>query len=422
MKKIACFVLAAMLWASCAKKEATVQPEATANAQRNAFATSAITKVQPMTGIVFWDTSPHNTSDAISLEYSYMLYNDIVKQKGVYDWSKLEQKLNNIAARGHQAILRFRFTYPGYQTSVPDYIKAMSSYNETTAWVWGEKTYYPDWSNAELKNFLLEFYEKYAARYDQDKRLAFVQLGFGHYAEYHTYPTAVNLGKNFPSKSFQTRFFEHLDRVFDQTPWSISIDAASSSYSPISDNPFLLNIGFGVFDDSFMHQDHSGYNEDSWNFFNRQRYATAPAGGEFSYYTDYDQQNVLNPTGAHGESYESFAARFHITYMIGNDQPDYQSTARIKAASMASGYKFEVTSLSTEACVTTIKARNNGIAPLYYDAYFAIGGNRASGSLKGLLPGEEKTFTITHHSDDNTLTIECDRLLPGQEIQYQKDF
>ena len=44
--------------------------------------TSRITHVQPMTGIVLWSTSEHNRTDAIQLEYSYMKYNDVVKQKG----------------------------------------------------------------------------------------------------------------------------------------------------------------------------------------------------------------------------------------------------------------------------------------------------------------------------------------------------
>ncbi len=39
---------------------------------------SEITSVQPMTGIVLWSDNGKNKTDAISLEYSYMKYNDIV--------------------------------------------------------------------------------------------------------------------------------------------------------------------------------------------------------------------------------------------------------------------------------------------------------------------------------------------------------
>ena len=46
--------------------------------------TNRITHVQPMTGIVFWDDSEHNQTDAIQLEYSYMRYGDVVPRRGEY--------------------------------------------------------------------------------------------------------------------------------------------------------------------------------------------------------------------------------------------------------------------------------------------------------------------------------------------------
>ena len=55
-------------------------PEEYANYTRVALK-SSITKVQPMTGIVMW--APYK-SDDISLEYSYMQYNDICKEKDIY--------------------------------------------------------------------------------------------------------------------------------------------------------------------------------------------------------------------------------------------------------------------------------------------------------------------------------------------------
>lgn len=77
---------------------------------RNVRVKSTVTDVQPMTGIVFWtDNEAYVDSDAISLEYSYMPYNDIVPSEGVYDWSTVDRLLDRVAARGHQAILRFYY-------------------------------------------------------------------------------------------------------------------------------------------------------------------------------------------------------------------------------------------------------------------------------------------------------------------------
>lgn len=91
--------------------------------QENVFQTipfkSQITSVQPMTGIVLWEQLDNKETDAIQMEYSYMRYNDVVKEKGVYDWTIVEKKLNSVASRSHQAILRFWDTYPGRESTVP---------------------------------------------------------------------------------------------------------------------------------------------------------------------------------------------------------------------------------------------------------------------------------------------------------------
>lgn len=378
-----------------------------------------ITGVQPMTGIVFWPGNSQIDTDVISLEFSYMLYNQIVTEKGIYDWSAVETLLDEMATRNHQAVLRFRFTYPGKTTAVPDYIKALADYNETEGTTEGQTTWFPDWTSQELKDFTIDFYQKYAEKYDGDPRLAYIQTGFGLWAEYHIYDGPSIIGETFPDKDFQSSFFKHLDTIFTQTNWSISIDAASSTYSPFSVESDLLDINFGLFDDSFMHSSHGGYNTQSWNFFDRERYKIAPAGGEFSYYSDYDQQNVLNEDiGAYGIAFETFVEDFHMSYINGNDQNRYQSIDRIKDASMYMGYRFKINSFKTASANSIVEIENVGVAPIYYDAYVTVNGVRATESLKYLSPGEKLTCEIASGGASSTLTIESDHILPTQTIEY----
>ncbi len=385
---------------------------------KNIVVQSTIDEVQPMTGIVFWQGDNTNT-DAISLEYSYMLFNKVVKEKGEYNWKVVDDLLEDVASRNHQAILRFRYTYVGYNTSVPDYIKNLPDYHETKGKSEGETTWFPDWSHKELQDFTLDFYSKFADRYDNDPRLAFVQVGFGLWAEYHIYDGPFILGKTFPSKSYQERFFYHLDSVFNIIPWSISIDAADDHYSPLEEKPELLDLRFGNFDDSFMAEEHPYVNALNWKFFGKNRYINSPAGGEFSYYTDYDQEHVLDlPNGAHGVSYEESAKKFHISYIIGNDQPGYQSMDRIKDASLASGYKFQIVSLKTKTDSSIVVIKNVGIAPIYYDAYPAINFVEAKQSLKGLAPDENRTFYISSGGEDPNISIECSHILQTQKIGF----
>jgi hypothetical protein len=161
------------------------------------------------------------------------------------------------------------------------------------------------------------------------------------------------------------------------------------------------------------------YNTESWNFFDRERYKRSPAGGEFSYYSDYDQEHVLDwPDGPYGKPWEFFAEDFHMTYIIGNDQPNYQTTARIKQASMASGYQFKIVSFKSKSDSSVVVVKNSGVAPIYYDAFISVNGVRSSQSLKLLAPGESLECTVSAGGDNPMLSIESDRLVPGQSIGY----
>jgi hypothetical protein len=391
---------------------------------------STIDRVQPGTGIVFWadnETALASLQDTVQLEYSYMIYSDVIQEKGKYNWNIIDTLLTSIASRKHQAILRFRYTYPGeLQVSVPNYIVGTPGYNKTILKVEGKNTFIPDWSFTELENFTLQFYRDLAVHYDGDPRLALLQVGFGSYAEYHLFDGPFNLGVTFPSKKFQTRFFEMMNDNFRTTPWAISIDAANSEYSPFSVTDTIKAFNFGLFDDSFMHKEHSTsdaeYNRASWLFFGAEKYKTSPMGGEFSYYTTFDQQQVLSlPNGPYGRTFESFASQYHISYIIGSDQAEYQTAARIKQAAMATGYKFHVDSYDTSATQTRLKISNKGIAPFYYDAYPSLKGLRSTTSLKGLLPDEQREFTIDANAENVSLSIESDHLVMGQVIQYEAD-
>lgn len=375
---------------------------------------------QPMTGIVLWSTNEEVESAPIQLEYSYLTYDQVVRGKGEYDWAPVEKLLKEVAARKHQAILRWHDTYVGKPTGVPTYIKALPDYEETNATSENRPTGFPDWSHPELQECVLAFFTEFARKFDSDPRIAFVEVGFGLWAEYHIYDGPMELGRTFPAKQFQTRFFEHLGRKFQQTPWLISIDAAGE-HTPLADSAALRSIPFGLFDDSFNHAAHELENEPNWNVLGRDRWKIAPCGGEFSFFERKDQTRALAPQGPHGISFEDQAAKFHISFMIGDSQPEHQSDERILAAGLACGFRFEVTEFKSGDGHSRVTIRNQGIAPIYYDAYPTVNGLRAQKSLKGLLPGESKTFEIASDGTTPKLTIECDRLVPGQRIQFDAD-
>ena len=376
---------------------------------------SSITKVQPMTGIVMW--APSKTDD-IQLEYSYMEYNSICKEKDVYDWTALDNLLEGIASRGHQAVIRFHYTYVGKKCTVPDYIKAWPGYEETVGKSEGRTTYFPDWRCDELKRFHLEFHKALAKRYDTDPRLAFLETGFGLWAEYHIYDGPFKMGQTFPDKDFQAEFMRGMSEWFTHTTWSISIDAADNTYGPFQKYPDLLNLRFGNFDDSFMCEDHDGYNYRSWKFFGEERYKTAPLGGEFSYYSDYDQRHCLDAAGMYGRKFEDEVAKFHMTFIIGADQRSYQTWDRIREASLSMGYRFRIRDYRVGDGKTAILIANVGVAPIYRDAWVAVGGKRADYNLASLMPGNEVWVTV---DATGAPAIECDHLVKGQQICFEAE-
>lgn len=411
---------------------------------------SQITHPQPMTGLVLWPEQAkkrHTTyGKSIQLEFSYCLPCKVVKgcaEDGTieYDWSSFDALLDDVAGRGHQLVVRFRYEYPSGKdvdgqkgtTAVPAYIKERSDYNETYAENPGGDgpTYYADWTNTELQRFTLQFYSDFAQRYANDARIAFLEVGFGHWSEYHIYGTKVELGVNFPSKSFQKKFFQHMRSVANGIPWLVSIDASDDTYSPVVADNTLMLLTFGLFDDSFMHKTHEigttgGYNERCWDSIGRgTRWRKGVCGGEISYYTSSDQKNFLNPEGMYGHTWEEQAAKYHITFMIANDAPGstYGTARRFREASMGTGYRIAVKECNTDGTTTRLLVTNQGVAPLYRDAWFAIGEVRADKSLKGLLPNTETWVEIpaVPKEDGSDIHIISDHILPKQEIEFNAD-
>ena len=417
--------------------------------------TSQVTSVQPMTGLVLW---PDEADDRFktygkshALEFTYLAPCKVVKSCNddgsiVYDWSYLDDLLDEVKSRNHQAVLRFFYEYPGEKmvddkegtSGVPAYIKALPDYHETSKKVKGDgMTYYADWGNAELKRFTKQFYTDFAKRYQSDPRIAFVEVGFGHWSEYHIYDengVDIKFDGNFPSKEYQKEFFLHLSDVMANIPWAISIDASDSDYTPFTKDKDLQKLEFGLFDDSFMHEGHEkksgdGYNEECWEAMGKDRWKTGVCGGEISYYDDSDQEKFTNPKGMYGHTWEEQSAKYHITFMIANNNPSgknsYNTASRFKECSMATGYHFEVTKCVTDGTQTKITVKNNGVAPLYRDAYFAIGSIRSDKSLKGLLTDESIELTIDAalqcdnkgYAVSNPVIV-SDYILDSQTIEY----
>ena len=428
---------------------------------------SSITKALPMTGLMLWSNDPKPAyEEEIALEFNYCYPSQVVRGKNSdgtidYDWSLFEARLDSIESRGHQMVVLLAYENPSNTalgdsgtTAVPAYIKARSDYHETFYRSGDGPTWYADWSNAELKWFTKQFITDFAKRYDNDPRVAFLEVGFGHWSEYHISSTPLDSGVNFPSRDYQKEWALHLGATLHDLPWIVGIAVGTEDYaSPFRDDAAVRALDFGLMDCTFMAMHHEigdcakcGYNEGLWDVMNYgNRWQTAPNGGEVSYWKydtswkyisdydqahdgwlnvkAYDQKNFLREEGIHGHTWAEMAAKYHITFMLGgNDmlQGGYGSEENVLRGSLATGYKFRVTSFARTSTKAKVTVKNEGVAPIYRDAYIAVNGTRGGESLKGLLPGDSVTAMIPA-TGALTLAIECDHTLPGRPIEYLAD-
>ena len=223
-----------------------------------------------MTGLVLWTTSEHNRTDAVQLEYSYMKYNAVVKHRGEYDWSSVDKLLDAVAGAGtRRSCILLCLSGPGEHRSrlhqvscrLPGDTRQEQGEGHSSATGRTRNRNASRWSST-----------RNSPSVTTNPRLAFVETGFGLWAEYHIYDGPMKLGKTFPDKQFQAEFAQHLIKAFKQTPWLISVDAADDARAAYAGNGDLLKLPFGTFDDSFLCKQHKKENEPNWNALGRDRW------------------------------------------------------------------------------------------------------------------------------------------------------
>ncbi len=376
--------------------------------------------VRPGCGLVLWDDHELVDTEAIQLEYSYLPYNAVATAAAPeqWHWAAIEDKLSATAARHHQLILRPYLVYPGQPAAVPAFVAASPGYQQRPGVSEKLPTGFPDWSNPVLQQFMLDFQREFSKRYDQDPRLAYVQVGFGLWSEYHIYDGPFKKGETFPDDTYQGQFLQEMAKCWIHTPWMISIDAADAEIAPVTQDPVLLALPFGCFDDSFLCKQHAQENAPNWLAMGAERWRKAPAGGEFSYYNKRDQKLALAEMGPHDERFEHAAQRFHLSFIIGSDQPQHAGMERVRAAGAALGYRFEIRRAEANGQSTRVVIANTGIAPAYQDIWPALGSVRSPVSLRELQPGEERTCDIPTVADPSSFQLSADRLVPGQRIGF----
>ena len=314
----------------------------------------------------------YNTVD-YSMEFFYIPLNHLMTGPDTFDFTALEEKLDTIAGRGHQVVLRVYLDYPTLISGVPDFFwdngidKIYYTQND-------QEQYFPDYTNQKCIDYLISFINAFGKEYNGDARIGFIFCGLiGHWGEWHnTYYAEANgySDSKMPSSSQQYELFKAFSTAFSKTYCLVRYPTISS----LSDFP---SIGFH--DDSFTEDTYDS--SKSWYFMTQltekkmtERWQTAPIGGEFrpenqlpflqgkkyqSYYQDYDKCVKLTHC-----SWLLYDAAFY-----GNRTTEERKTAW--TASKKLGYDLTLSSVKSILNENTldfeIQLENKGCAPFYYN-------------------------------------------------------
>lgn len=143
----------------------------------------------PLKGFMpFYKQGGATDSVPYSMEWFYVPLSALMSDSGEYTIREgLEPYLEEISARGNQAVFRVYLDYPGSgigEKAVPQFIWDMGIKKEHYDEYGGG--WCPDYSDDRLIDILCDFVRELALEYDDDRRIAYITTGLlGHWGEWH---------------------------------------------------------------------------------------------------------------------------------------------------------------------------------------------------------------------------------------------
>lgn len=381
-----------------------------ADAQRTPLEYAPAPVDNPLKGLVPYAGDDRNKFPH-SMEFNYLPVSAVVIGQGEYDWKPFEKLLNDIAGRGHQAVVRFFLEYPGKKEGIPQYLvkgglKVHTYVNTNTQPLPPTEVSTPDYSDANLRQMLKDFIAAWGKKYDGDPRLGFITAGLlGTWGEWHDYPHE----ELYASKAVEIEVMDAYEAAFKITPVLLRYPAGEKHYAHAPN----AARKFGYHDDSFAWATlETRKKSDDWFFVPLlkaagkdalEKWKTQPIGGEIrpeAWGKVFDE----NPGKKEIQNFRQCVLETHATWMMDSGMFEKkQNAARIQRAEeevRRMGYEFFVRAITIAIAEKKISVKieieNRGIAPFYYDwpaefALIAADGKIAktfagTGKLSGILP------------------------------------
>ena len=255
----------------------------------------------------------------------------------------------------------------------------------------------------------MDFVGRFGARYDNDTRIGFVQMGMlGFWGEWHTYPHTAW----FPPQVTQNRIFDAYLQAFPTT----LLMQRYPSVGGTSVRPRL-----GLFDDSFAHSTLSDKQSLAWYFWPRVLEAgqgnfwkSSPMGGELRpelqskiFATDRSQYVLSDDKQAWNETVDTTHVSWLLNYYAFSGTPDATERSVTNVAEQRMGYELwvthvEVSQTAEGALLVNVTLGNAGVAPFYYNLTLFV---------------ETELLAATGYRRTLSETVGIPRVLPGDTSQ-----
>ena len=339
-----------------------------------------------------------------SLAWSYFGLSEVMTSAtdcASYNWSIVDNALNEIASYGNQAAIRFYLEYPGGTGShpgnaIPHCFDGHVAYRNNTFW----GTVSPDYDSPYLLSAVGNFIAALGARYDGDPRIGFINLGIvGLWGEWHTWPfdadTADGYPNLMPTDAHAAQIVQAFDNAFARTKLEIRYPDSAGGAANGRD--------IGYHDDSFCYREGSplagvtlpqsmggadyAQLQRALNQGVENKWITDSMGGEVR--PEIQSSAFASWPGGSGQvdNMKACIELEHTTWKINQTSQSYSgSDPNVAAAVRLMGYDFTAThayfpTSATGSATVGVTIANNGVAPFYYPWTVSLGLRNAAGTV-----------------------------------------
>ncbi len=360
-----------------------------------------------------------------SMEFTYFAMRDLMKGWDKFDWSQLENALEEVSERGNQLVFRVYLEYPGKGDEVPEFLKDEGV--KVTEWHSEEKDAgkmgTPDYENHKLRKAIVDFIAAMGKRYDGDPRIGFITAGIlGHWGEWHNYPRS----DLWASKAVQEEVLDAFGNSFSRTKVLLRYPAGEGNeeYAP--------NVGkaFGYHDDSFgLATLQTDRKQDDWFFMHLmkeagagEKWKTQPIGGEIA--PALWNKEFTELPFRRAQDFQKCVEQTHVSWLMDSGMfskkamSDEDRVARAIAEIRKMGYELFVSDVEVNGTDLKLTIENRGVAPFYHDWPIEISINMQTSTptnwrISQVLPGESVEWTLDLRRSPKSLRMRVPNPMVG---------